>query len=63
MLKEEASSIVFEYVYEARNDMPWLKRFCRLASSALYDELAMPAIRPVEESLQLLGGSASVQPE
>jgi len=39
----------FEYVYEARKEIPWLKRFFRLASRALYDELAMPVIRPVEE--------------
>jgi hypothetical protein len=39
----------FEYVYDARNEMPWLKRFLRLASSALYEEFAIPSISPVEE--------------
>ncbi len=63
MLKEETSSIVFDQVYDARNDSPWLNRLRSEASSALYDELAMPAISPVEENLQLLGESASVQPE
>lgn len=38
-----------ESVYEARNERPWLKRFFRLVSNALYEELAMPVIRPVEE--------------
>ena len=36
---------------------------CSDASNALYDELAIPAISPVDEYWQLLGESASVQPE
>ena len=63
MLNEEASSIVFENVYDTRKPMPWLNRLRRLASSALYEEFAMPEINPVEENTQLLGGSFSVQPE
>ena len=50
-------------MYERRKDIPWLNRLRSDVSNALYDELAMPAISPVDENWQLLGGSASVQPE
>ncbi len=63
MLNDDTSSIVFDHVYARRNDMPWLNRLRIDACIALYDEFAMPAISPVDENLQLLGGSARVQPE
>jgi hypothetical protein len=47
MLNDETSSIVFDHVYDARKDSPWLNRLRIDTSSALYDELAMPAISPV----------------
>jgi len=50
-------------VYDRRNDSPWLNRLRSDVSNALYDELAMPAISPVDENWHLLGESASVQPE
>ena len=63
MLNDETSSITFDHVYDARKAIPWLNRLRIDASIALYAELAMPAISPVEEYTQLLGESASVQPE
>src|SRR5215471_20018793 len=63
MLNDDASSMDFDQVYDARNWTPWLKRFCRLTSSALYEEFAMLAISPMEEKIQLLGESLSVHPE
>ena len=63
MLNDDTSSIAFDHVYDARNDSPWLNRLRSDASNALYDELAMPAISPVDEYWQLLGASASVQPD
>ena len=63
MLNEDASSMDLEYVYDARNEMPWLKRFLRLASRALYEELAMPSISPVEEYVHGGDAGSSVHPE
>src|SRR6516162_5104532 len=62
MLNDDASSMDFDQVYDARNWTPWLKRFCRLTSSALHEAFAMLAISPLEEKIQLLGGSLSVHP-
>jgi hypothetical protein len=63
MLNDDTSSIAFDHVYDTRNDSPWLNRLRIDVSNALYDELAIPAISPVDENWQLLGGSASVQPK
>jgi len=63
MLKEETSSMACDQVYEARKETPWLKRFLKLASIALYEELAMPVIKPVEANSQALSGSVSPHPE
>jgi len=49
MLNDDASSIDFDHVYDARNENPWLNRFRKLISIALYEELATLAISPVDE--------------